>query len=71
MNSVFLTWHEGYQRLSKVGSGDDGKMAAMEDAEASLTIAVIEKEETSIDIFVKKDGADIETVVEKQGTSYF
>ena len=46
-------------------------MATMEDAEASLTITVIEKEETSIDIFVKKDGADIETVVEKQGTSYF
>ena len=44
-------------------------MATMEDAEASLNITVIEKEETSIDIFVKKDGADIETVVEKQGTS--
>ena len=44
-------------------------MAAMEDAEASLTIADIEEEEASIDIWVEKDGAEIETVVEEQGTS--
>ena len=44
-------------------------MAAMEDAEASLTIADIEEEEASIDICVEKDGAETETVVEEQGTS--
>ena len=56
-------------KRSKVGSGDDDKIAAMEDAEASLTIADIEEEEASIDICVEKDGAEIETAVEEQGTS--
>ena len=41
----------------------------VEDAEASLTIADIEEEEASLDICVEDDGAEIETVVEEQGTS--
>ena len=44
-------------------------MAAMEDAEASLTIADIEEEEASLDVCVEKDGAEIETVVDEQRTS--